>query len=141
MAVRALIVSTHKWGSAPSAPLSPSGRCRPFDAQADGLLVGEGAAFVVLKRWRDAKRDGDTVHAVLHGAGLSNDLRGSLFNPPARSGAPLSAAYRSAGWDPHSVQLIECHGTGTPTGDRVEVESLQQLWRESSIQSVANNLR
>ena len=81
-----------------------SGQCRPFDAAADGLLVGEGAAFVVLKRWEDAQRDGDTIHAVLHGAGLSNDLRGSLFQPAAEGQLrALDAAYRSAGWNPASI--------------------------------------
>jgi acyl transferase domain-containing protein/3-hydroxymyristoyl/3-hydroxydecanoyl-(acyl carrier protein) dehydratase len=112
--------------------LSPSGVCRPFDAEADGLVVGEGAGMVMLKRLDDAVRDGDTIHGVIRGIGLSNDVAGSLL--AADSGGQLRAmraAYRQAGWDPCDVDLIECHGTGTPLGDRVELESLRVLWGAS----------
>ena len=112
--------------------LSPSGVCRPFDAGADGLVVGEGAGIVVLKRLDDARRDGDTVYGVIRGIGLSNDIAGSLL--AADSEGQLRAmreAYRQAGWAPEDVDLIECHGTGTPLGDTVELESLHALWRDS----------
>ena len=112
--------------------LSPSGVCRPFDAEADGLVVGEGAGIVVLKRLDDARRDGDTIYGVIRGIGLSNDIAGSLL--AADSEGQLRAmreAYHQAGWAPEDVDLIECHGTGTPLGDTVELESLHALWRQS----------
>ena len=112
--------------------LSPSGVCRPFDAGADGLVVGEGAGIVVLKRLDDARRDGDTIYGVIQGIGLSNDVAGSLL--AADSEGQLRAmreAYRQAGWAPEDVDLIECHGTGTPLGDAVELTSLRALWHDS----------
>lgn len=109
--------------------LSPTGRCAPYDTKADGLVVGEGAGMVVLKRLEDARRDGDRVLAVIRGIGLSNDVGGSLLSPE-REGQlrAMRAAYAEAGWQPSQVQLIEGHGTGTPRGDAVEVESLKALW-------------
>lgn len=112
--------------------LSPSGRCAPFDASSDGLVVGEGAGMVVLKRLDDALRQGDRVYAVIRGIGLSNDIGGSLLAPD-REGQlrAMRQAYARAGWSPDAVDLIECHGTGTPTGDAVEIQSLRALWQDS----------
>jgi PfaB family protein len=111
--------------------LSPSGRCRPYDAAADGLLVGEGAAIFVLKRLDDAVRDGDRVYAVIRGIGLSNDLAGSLLAADSEGQLrAMRAAYDDAGWSPSDVQHIEGHGTGTPLGDAVELRSLQTLWTD-----------
>lgn len=113
--------------------LSPTGRCSPFDAQADGLVVGEGAGMFVLKRLSDAQRDGDHMYALIRGIGLSNDVGGNLLAPDSEGQLrALRAAYRQAGWSPHDVDLIECHATGTPLGDAVEFESLRQLWGNSS---------
>jgi acyl transferase domain-containing protein/3-hydroxymyristoyl/3-hydroxydecanoyl-(acyl carrier protein) dehydratase len=111
--------------------LSPGGTPRPFDAKADGLVVGEGAGVFVLKRLSDAQRDGDRVRAVLLGGGLSNDVGGSLLAPntPGQLRA-MRAAYREADVAPSQVDFIECHATGTPTGDPVEVASLKALWGE-----------
>ncbi len=110
--------------------LSPSGVCRPFDAGADGLVVGEGAGFFLLKRLDDAVRDHDHIHAVIRGIGLSNDVGGSLLAPDSEGQLrAMRDAYRQAGWNPDDVDLVECHGTGTPTGDRVETSSLQELWK------------
>jgi acyl transferase domain-containing protein/3-hydroxymyristoyl/3-hydroxydecanoyl-(acyl carrier protein) dehydratase len=109
--------------------LSPSGVCAPFDARADGLVVGEGAAMVVLRRLADAERDGDSILAVIRGIGLSNDVGGSLLSPDSEGQLrATNEAYREAGWSPLDVDLIECHGTGTPRGDAVELESLTSLW-------------
>ncbi len=111
--------------------LSPSGRPSPFDAGADGLVVGEGAGMFVLKRLADAVRDGDKVYGVITGIGLSNDIGGSLLAPnTAGQLYAMRAAYKQAGLAPSQVDLIECHATGTPTGDPVEVESLKTLWGE-----------
>jgi acyl transferase domain-containing protein/3-hydroxymyristoyl/3-hydroxydecanoyl-(acyl carrier protein) dehydratase len=109
--------------------LSPSGRCAPFDARGDGLLVGEGAGVFLLKRLEDALRDGDRILAVLVAAGLSNDVGGSLLAPSSEGQLrAMRAAYRAAGWSPRDVDLIECHATGTPVGDAVEYQSLRTLW-------------
>ena len=112
--------------------LSPSGRCAPFDRSADGLVVGEGAGIVVLKRLADALRDGDTIYGVIHGIGLSNDMRGNLLAPePDGQLRAMRAAYAAAGWHPWEVDYIECHGAGTPVGDAAELKSLRALWRDA----------
>ncbi|MCA1797056.1 MAG: type I polyketide synthase [Geobacteraceae bacterium] len=113
--------------------LSPSGTCSPFDRNGDGLVVGEGAGMVVLKRTADAVQAGDHIYATIEGIGLSNDIGGSLLAPTSEGQLrAMRAAYTEAGWEPSEVELIECHATGTPVGDAVEVESLCQLWSESA---------
>ena len=106
--------------------LSKSGACRPFDAMADGFVLGEGAGAIVLRRLEDAVRDGDSVWAVLSGAGMSND--GGEGGPLAPSvegqASAIGEAYADAGFAPESVGFVEIHGTGTPVGDRVEAEAL-----------------
>ena len=112
--------------------LSPSGRCAPFDRTADGLVVGEGVGILVLKRLADALRDGDTILGVIRGIGLSNDLRGNLLAPDSEGQLrAMRAAYTAAGWSPPDVDLIECHGAGTPVGDATELASLHTLWGET----------
>ncbi|MCF8070029.1 MAG: hypothetical protein K9L30_15720 [Desulfobacterales bacterium] len=112
--------------------ISPSGRCAPFDKKADGLVVGEGTGILVLKRLDDAIRDNDEIHAVIRGIGLSNDMRGNLLAPDSEGQLrAMNQAYEQAGWSPFDVDLIECHGTGTPAGDKAELNSLKTLWGES----------
>jgi acyl transferase domain-containing protein/3-hydroxymyristoyl/3-hydroxydecanoyl-(acyl carrier protein) dehydratase len=109
--------------------LSPSGVCAPFSTSADGLVVGEGAGLVLLKRLADARRDGDRMLGVIRGIGLSNDVGGSLLSPDSEGQLrAMRAAYGEAGWSPSTVQLVECHGTGTPRGDQVELQSLATLF-------------
>ena len=102
--------------------LSPTGRSRPFIAGADGLVPSEGAACVVLKRLSDVKAN-ETVHGVIRGIGLSNDgRRKGLLAPDAGGQAEaMRRAYEAAQIDPDTVQFLECHATGTPVGDGVEV--------------------
>ena len=108
--------------------LSPTGSCRPFDQRADGLVVGEGAGIFFLRRLEDAVADGDRIHGVLVAAGLSNDIGGSLLSPDSEGQLrAMREAYTHAGWDPSDPDLIECHGTGTPRGDAVELRSLRAL--------------
>ncbi|MEV6343809.1 beta-ketoacyl synthase N-terminal-like domain-containing protein [Actinoplanes sp. NPDC051851] len=113
--------------------LSRQGRIRPFDANADGLLIGEGTGMVVLKRLADAERDGDRIYAVIRGTGVSSDGRSaSMFNP-ATSGQVLAIrrAWEAAGLDPtapDAVGLIEAHGTATPTGDAAELTTLATVF-------------
>ncbi|MFO7666963.1 MAG: beta-ketoacyl synthase N-terminal-like domain-containing protein [Desulfobacterales bacterium] len=112
--------------------LSPSGRCAPFDEKADGLVVGEGAGILVLKRLEDAVRDCDTIYGLIRGIGLSNDIGGNLLSPDSEGQIrAMKMAYDSAGWNPWDVDLIECHGTGTPAGDITELNSLSRLWGNS----------
>ena len=128
--------------------LSPSGECRPFDAAADGLVVGEGAGMFVLKRLRDAITDNDDILGVIRGIGLSNDMRGNLLAPDAEGQIrAMRSAYESAGWQPTEVDLIECHGAGTPKGDLTETLSMHRLWRgldwhprQCAIGSVKSNI-
>lgn len=116
--------------------LSPSGTCSPFDADGNGLVVGEGAGLVLLKRLEDAQAQGDRIYGVIRGAGLSNDIGGSLLAPMSDGQVrAMRQAYDQAGWKPSEVDLIECHATGTPVGDAVEFNSLQQLWSEEDWRS------
>ena len=109
--------------------LSRSGRCAPFDRSADGLVVGEGCGIVVLKRLDDALQQGDTIHALIRGAGVSNDMRGNLLAPDTEGQLrAMQMAYTATGWQPSDVDLIECHGAGTPVGDATEIRSLKALW-------------
>ena len=112
--------------------LSPSGRCRTFDAEADGIALGEGIACVVLKRLADAERDGDRVYAVIEAVAGSSDGRHLGLTAPRKEGQQLALerAYRRAGLSPAEVGLVEAHGTGTVVGDRTELSSLSELWSE-----------
>ncbi|MEN3609150.1 beta-ketoacyl synthase N-terminal-like domain-containing protein [Plantactinospora sp. ZYX-F-223] len=113
--------------------LSRRGEIRPFDRDADGLLIGEGTGIVVLKRMADAVRDGDRVYAVVRGIGVSSDGRSaSMFNP-ATSGQVLAIrrAWQAAGLDPtapDALALLEAHGTGTPTGDAAELATVAEVF-------------
>ena len=108
--------------------LSPSGRCSPFDKDADGLVVGQGTGIVVLKRLQDAIDCGDKIHAVITGAGVSNDIEGTLVGPASEGQVrALIQAYEQASWSPCDIQYMECHGSGTPVGDQVELSSIKAL--------------
>src|SRR5262249_20264649 len=102
-------------------PFSARGEARPFDRSADGPVLGEGAAAVVLKRLDDAARDGDRVHAVIRGVGASSG-GGPGLPSAADYRAALEQAYREAGVDPRSVGYVEAHAGGDPDEDRVEAE-------------------
>ena len=119
-------------GFAALQALSLSGRSRPFHASADGLVPAEGAALVALRRLSDAVRDGDRVHGVIRGIGLSNDGRGRGMLVPAEEGQAraIRAAYVQAGLEPLDVSLLECHATGTQVGDATEARSVMEVLRE-----------
>ncbi|MGF1429071.1 type I polyketide synthase [Kitasatospora sp. LaBMicrA B282] len=110
--------------------LSPSGRCRPFDAAADGIVRGEGAGVVVLKRLADALADGDRIHAVIRGSAANNDGTSmGLTVPNAAAQADLlELALRRAGLAPAEVDYVEAHGTGTAIGDVIEVDAIGEVY-------------
>ncbi len=122
--------------------LSARGQCTPFDAAGDGLVVGEGAGILALKRLADAERDGDRIWAVIRAVGTSNDIDGSLLAPSSEGQLrAMHEAYRLAGWAPGSVDLLECHATGTPLGDGVEVASLKALRGEAQAAAVLGSVK
>ena len=101
---------------------------RPFDIAADGTLLSEGLGMLVLKRLADAERDGDRIYAVIKGIGTSSDGKGLGLLAPRIEGQllALQRAYEQSNINPHTVTLIEAHGTGMPLGDKTEIESITQ---------------
>lgn len=114
--------------------ISPSGACRPFDAGADGFVMGEGVGLVVLKRLDDALRDGDRIYAVLRGSGCNNDGRGDGPMTPRPEGQrdAMGRAHADVDFPVESIGYVETHGTATTVGDVVEVGALKQFFTERS---------
>lgn len=110
--------------------LSPEGESRPFDERAAGYVRGEGVACVVLKRARDAVRDGDRILAIVKGGAVQHSGRtNSLTAPnPDAQAAVIVAAVHDAGVDPESIGYIEAHGTGTALGDPIEIKGLKKAF-------------
>ncbi|MGB3475597.1 MAG: beta-ketoacyl synthase N-terminal-like domain-containing protein [Mycobacterium sp.] len=110
--------------------LSRTGRSRPFNNGADGLVPAEGAAILVLRRLDDAITEGDTILGVIRGVGLSNDGRGHGFLVPSQDGQEraMRLAYEMAGLEPRDISLIECHATGTSRGDLTEMMSMARIF-------------
>ncbi|MFD8214466.1 beta-ketoacyl synthase N-terminal-like domain-containing protein [Streptomyces sp. NPDC059697] len=111
--------------------LSPDGRCRAFDARANGIARAEGVGVVVLKRLSAALADGDVIHGVLRGSAINHGGRSnSLTAPnPAAQAACIVTAHHRAGTDPRTVTYVETHGTGTELGDPIEIEGLKTAFR------------
>ncbi|MFJ8042733.1 beta-ketoacyl synthase N-terminal-like domain-containing protein [Kitasatospora sp. NPDC096147] len=103
-----------------------NGFSQPFDAASAGILTGQGAGMVAVKRLADAQRDGDRIHAVIDGIGLTNDGAGRHLLLPNAAGQHSSYrhAYAEAGVEPTAIDYLECHATGTPAGDSTEAESV-----------------
>lgn len=112
--------------------ISPSGACRPFDAKADGFVMGEGVGVVILKRLEDALKDGDRVYAVIRGSGCNNDGRGEGPMTPRPEGQKDAMRRAHAGLDfgVDAITYVETHGTATTVGDVVEVGALRQFFAE-----------
>ncbi|HEX7836462.1 MAG TPA: beta-ketoacyl synthase N-terminal-like domain-containing protein, partial [Kofleriaceae bacterium] len=106
--------------------MSPDGRCKAFDARANGYVRGEGAGIVVLKPLSRALLDGDAVICVIRGSAVNNDgfSNGLTAPSPKAQQAVLRDAYRDAGVEPHRVHYVETHGPGTILGDPIEASSL-----------------
>lgn len=106
--------------------LSPDGRCRSFDAAAQGFVRAEGCGIVALKRLSQARRDGDIIHAVILGSAVNHDGRTSgltVPNGPAQQ-TVIRRALQASGIEPSAVSYVETHGTGTTLGDPIEVGAL-----------------
>jgi phthiocerol/phenolphthiocerol synthesis type-I polyketide synthase C len=136
-------IACSRWGM-----LSPEGQCKTFDVSADGYVRSEGAGVVVLKRLDDAVRDGNRILAVVRGTAVNQDGASSgvtVPNGPAQQ-ALLRTALTSSKLKAAEIDYIEAHGTGTPLGDPIELDSLSKVFsdRENSpplvIGSVKTNL-
>jgi acyl transferase domain-containing protein len=115
----------------PGSILSAQGRCRPFDAAADGTVGGNGVAAVVLKPYARAVADGDPVYAVLLGSAVNNDGAGKVgFTAPSVTGQVevIRQALRDAAVPAASIGYVEAHGTGTALGDPVEHHALAEAY-------------
>ncbi|MFM7364575.1 MAG: SDR family NAD(P)-dependent oxidoreductase [Cuspidothrix sp.] len=114
--------------------VSPGDKVRPFDIDADGMMLGEGVGMLILKRLEDAERDGDRIYAVIKGVGSSSDGKYKSIYAPRPEGQinALYRAYSDAGISPASVGLIEAHGTGTMVGDPTEFSSITSVFGENN---------
>jgi acyl transferase domain-containing protein/glutamate-1-semialdehyde aminotransferase len=111
---------------------SPDGHCRTFDERAAGTVFSNGVGIVTLRRLSDAVEDGDTIYAVIKGAGMNNDGASKVsFTAPSVDGhaGVIALAQALAGIDPQTISYVEAHGTATPLGDPIEIAGLTQAFR------------
>jgi acyl transferase domain-containing protein len=116
----------------PGLNLSADGHCRTFDAAATGMVEGEGVCVIVLKKALQALADGDHIYALLRGISLNNDGADKAgFHAPGVKGqaAAARAVLSATGVDPTTIGYIEAHGTGTPSGDAIEVAALSEAYQ------------
>jgi len=113
--------------------MSPSGQCRPFDANADGYIRGEGGGVIVMKRLEDALAHGDRIDAVLAGSAVNSDGASNGLTAPngAAQEAVIRRALARARARPQDVAYIEAHGTGTSLGDPIELSALRNVYARS----------
>nr|VFK55470.1 MAG: malonyl CoA-acyl carrier protein transacylase [Candidatus Kentron sp. TUN]VFK61399.1 MAG: malonyl CoA-acyl carrier protein transacylase [Candidatus Kentron sp. TUN] len=112
-----------------SRMLSPDGRCKTFDVEANGYVRGEGCGILVLKREEDARRDGDRILAVIKGSAVNHDGRTNGLTAPSGPAqqAVIRHAHAHAGITGREIQYMEAHGTGTPLGDPIEFNALKEV--------------
>jgi acyl transferase domain-containing protein/acyl carrier protein len=117
-------------GLARTNALSPDGRCRTFDQSANGFVRGEGCGILVLERLSTAQRAGRRVLAVIRGSAVNQDGRSSGLTAPnvLAQQTVLREALKAAGVGAEQISYIECHGTGTPLGDPIEVEAIKSVF-------------
>ncbi len=111
--------------------ISPHGQCRAFDADASGIVQGNGLGVVVLKRLNDALEDNDTIYAVIKGHAVNNDGSDKVgFTAPSVAGqrSVIAEALYVADVDPQSISYVEAHGTGTALGDPIEISALTSAY-------------
>ncbi|WP_345624753.1 polyketide synthase, partial [Streptomyces ziwulingensis] len=114
--------------------LSPTGRCRPFDERADGIVPGEGCGAVLLKPLDAALRDGDRVHAVIEAVAVNNDghTMGTTTPNPAAQTDVVVKALAAAGRRAEEIGLVEAHGTATRIGDPMELKALTDAFADAT---------
>ncbi|MEO1616255.1 MAG: SDR family NAD(P)-dependent oxidoreductase [Planctomycetota bacterium] len=127
--------------------LSPDGRCKTFDAAANGYVRSEGAGMILMKRLGDAVRDGDRIYAVIRGSATNQDGRTEGMTVPSQAAQQtlMKSAIRNAGIQPTDVNYVEAHGTGTPVGDPIEAAAIGECYgrpdeRECYLASVKTNV-
>jgi len=113
--------------------MSPTGRCRTFDAAADGYVRGEGCGLIALKRLSDALNQGDRILGLIRGSAVNQDGRSSGITAPNRLAQQrlMQEALQRAGISSDAVGYIECHGTGTPLGDPIEVSAIVDVYNRA----------
>ncbi len=115
--------------------MSRDGHCRVFDAAASGTIFGSGVGIVVLKRLEDALAERDNLLAIIKGSAVNNDGAMKLgYTAPSVAGqvAVIAEALGSAGVNPETIGYVECHGTGTPLGDPVEIRAMNRAFQEET---------
>jgi NADPH:quinone reductase-like Zn-dependent oxidoreductase/3-oxoacyl-(acyl-carrier-protein) synthase/acyl carrier protein len=124
-----------KWGM-----LASDGKCKTFDAAADGFGPGEGSGVVVLKRLADALQDGDRIRAVIRGSAVNHDGRSTVLTAPngLSQQAVIRSALRNARLEPHEIGFVEAHGTGTSLGDPIEMEALDAVYGGAGVEGDAS---
>ncbi|WP_318731849.1 type I polyketide synthase [Roseofilum sp. Belize Diploria] len=110
--------------------LSPDGRCKTFDAAANGYGQGEGCGVLVLKRLSDAISDGDSILALIRGSAVNHDGPSSGMTVPNKMAQKqvIQQALANAKLEPHQISYLEAHGTGTSLGDPIEIEALAEVY-------------
>jgi acyl transferase domain-containing protein/acyl carrier protein len=124
--VNMILSPAHSIAFTKAGVLAPDGRCKAFDASADGYVRGEGGGVVVLKPLSSALADGDGIYALIPGSAIGQDGRTNGLMAPSLEAQKilLQEAYQAAGISPGSVQYVETHGTGTILGDSMEAKAI-----------------
>ncbi|RYP08079.1 hypothetical protein DL764_002119 [Monosporascus ibericus] len=114
--------------------LSPTSTCHTFDASADGYGRADGVGALYLKRLKDAIRDGDPIRSVIRATAVNHNGRTQGITLPSANGqeAVILKAYEKCGLSPRETAYVECHGTGTPVGDPIEIEAIARLMKRPS---------
>jgi acyl transferase domain-containing protein/acyl carrier protein len=112
--------------------ISPDGRCKTFDDSADGYGRGEGCGLILLKRLSDAQRDGNRIFAIIRGTAVNQDGKSNGLTAPngLSQEKVIQSALKNANLSPHDIHYIEAHGTGTPLGDPIEIESIARVMKD-----------
>ncbi|HEY9825556.1 MAG TPA: type I polyketide synthase, partial [Stenomitos sp.] len=129
--------------------MAADGRCKTFDAKADGYVRSEGCGMVVLKRLEDALRDNDTIYGVIRGSAVNQDGRSNGLTAPSSQAQQtvIRKALKAANVKPSEIDYVEAHGTGTALGDPIEMNALKAVFLEDrapdkplSVGSVKTNI-